>query len=151
MKLSFKDVTPEILKVIQKVKDRLKDVEITQESDKIFWFKGSVSNILSTSYILLRSHEFIQQVCQWKYIDANFPEYELIVMLNIRSLALYKKTELWFAIALFILHICMKIIIRSYRFNLIYKTMILFKLLDSNSNDQKSEHNRLIPTKFKRS
>lgn len=113
MKLSFKDVTPEILKVIQKVKDRLKDVEITQESDKTFWFKGSVSNILSTSYILLRSHEFIQQVCQCKYIDANFPEYELIVMLNIRSLALYKKTELWFAIALFILHICMKIIIRS--------------------------------------
>ena len=113
MKLSFKDVTSEILKVIQKVKDRLKDVEITQESDKTFWFKGSVSNILSTSYILLRSHEFIQQVCQWKYIDTNFPEYELIVMLNIRSLALYKKTELWFAIALFILHICMKIIIRS--------------------------------------
>ena len=34
MKLSFKDVTSEILKVIQKVKDRLKDVEITQESDK---------------------------------------------------------------------------------------------------------------------
>lgn len=54
MKLSFKDVTSEILKVIQKVKDRLKDVEITQESDKTFWFKGSVSNILSTSYILLR-------------------------------------------------------------------------------------------------
>lgn len=77
MKLSFKDVTPEILEVIQKVRDRLKDVEITQESDKTFWFKGSVSNILSTSYILLRSPEFKQLVCQWKYIDAKFPEYEI--------------------------------------------------------------------------
>ena len=31
MKLSFKNVTYEILDVIQKVKDLLKDVEITQE------------------------------------------------------------------------------------------------------------------------
>lgn len=77
MKLSFKDVTPESLEVIQKVKDLLKDVEITQESDITFWFKGSVSNFLSTSYILLRSPEFKQEVCQWKYIDANFPEYEI--------------------------------------------------------------------------
>lgn len=40
MKLSFKNVTYEILDIIQKVKDLLKDVEITQESDGLSGLKA---------------------------------------------------------------------------------------------------------------
>ena len=36
MKFSFKTVTPKIIDVIQKVRDRLKDVDITLELDKTF-------------------------------------------------------------------------------------------------------------------
>lgn len=77
MKISFKNITPEILDVLQKIKDRYKDLEITQESDKTFWFKGSAFNLLFTTRILLKAPVFRQEVCQWEYIDAKCPEYKI--------------------------------------------------------------------------